>query len=139
MEIPLRLHPGADLRRELEALAIGLGGAAFVIAGIGGLAEVHVRLAAEEHETKLDGPFELLSLAGTLSKDGAHLHMSVADAKGQVIGGHVCYGNKVRTTAEVLLIKLDGWQFSREHDGSTGFKELVIHRRGVGEAPEGAA
>ena len=38
----------------------------------------------------------------TLSPDGAHLHGSVADANGEVMGGHVMPGCIVRTTAEVV-------------------------------------
>lgn len=74
----------------------------------------------------LSGDLELLTLSGTLSPDGAHLHASVADAQGRVLGGHVLAGCTVRTTAEVVLALLPDWQFSREVDDATGFKELVI-------------
>lgn len=61
---------------------------------------------------------------------GAHLHMSVADAQGQVTGGHVAYGCSVRTTAEVLLVLLPEWSFTRVLDPHTGFLELVVrHQR----------
>lgn len=126
--MPLRLHPGADLRRELEAQAAALGGSAFVVCGIGSLQGMRLRLAAEAHEMHREGPFEIVSLSGTLSTSGAHLHMAVADAQGQVLGGHVCYGNTVRTTAEVLLVKAQGWELERTLDERTGFKELVIRR-----------
>lgn len=55
--------------------------------------------------------------------------MSVADATGRVIGGHVSQGCVVRTTAEVLVALLPEWAFSREPDAATGFDELVIHQR----------
>ena len=55
--------------------------------------------------------------------------MAVADAQGQVLGGHVGYGNTVRTTAEILVATLADWELDREFDASTGFKELVIRRR----------
>ena len=49
-----------------------------------------------------------------------------ADASGQVFGGHVARGCRVRTTAELLLVLLPEHRFSRELDPSTGFMELVI-------------
>jgi predicted DNA-binding protein with PD1-like motif len=55
--------------------------------------------------------------------------MSVSDASGRVLGGHVGYGNIVRTTAEILLVALADWSLTREHDPATGFNELVVRRR----------
>src|SRR5690349_8423068 len=124
---PLRLQPGDDLRRSLERAAAAQGwDAAFVIAGIGSLGPASIRLAGAEEPTRIDRDLELLALSGTLSGAGgaAHLHMSVADETGRVTGGHVAYGCRVRTTAEVLLVPLPGWHFSREPDARTGFDEL---------------
>lgn len=58
--------------------------------------------------------------------NGAHLHMSVADPRGQVSGGHVARGCMIRTTAEILLVLLPEYRFSRERDPGSGFMELVI-------------
>ena len=125
--LPIRLEPGADLRRALEQQASGLPNhSAFVVAGIGSLSNVSIRLAAAENESLLSGAFELLSLSGTLSADGAHLHMGIASESGQVMGGHVGYGNVIRTTAEVLLVLPEGWALSRAHDPATGYPELQV-------------
>jgi uncharacterized protein len=128
--LPIRLSPGADLRRALEELAQGQStDSAFVIAGIGSLTEAKLRYAGESTESTIVGPLEIVSMAGSLCSSGAHLHMSVADALGRVYGGHVCYGNTVRTTAEILVAPLPEWSLTREHDASTGFSELVIRIR----------
>jgi hypothetical protein len=63
---------------------------------------------------------------GTLSADGVHLHASVADARGQMRGGHLMPGCIVRTTADIVLALLPGWAFGRAYDAETGFKELVV-------------
>jgi uncharacterized protein len=76
----------------------------------------------------LHGDLEILTLAGTVASNGSHLHMSVADTDGRVFGGHVAYGCTVRTTAEVLLLLLPEWSFTREPDPATGFAELVIRQ-----------
>jgi predicted DNA-binding protein with PD1-like motif len=75
---------------------------------------------------ELDGDLELLTLGGSLSPDGVHLHLSVADAQGHVTGGHMGPGCIVRTTAEVLVALLPDYRFSREIDPASGFKELSI-------------
>lgn len=143
--LPLRLKPGCDLRRALEEAALQEGlTSAFVVSGIGSLTDVTLRMAGAEAATQLTGLFEIVSLSGTISPDGAHLHMAVADSEGRVSGGHVCHGNQVRTTAEVLLASVPGWRLGREVDPVTGFRELTVHREGgidraspkpIGDAP----
>jgi uncharacterized protein len=124
---PLRLSPGDDLRTAVEDVLRERGlHAAFVIQGIGSLSVAQLRFAGAEAPTELRGDLEILTLAGSISPDGAHLHMSVADAHGQVFGGHVARGCNVRTTAELLLALLPEHRFSRELDPDTGFMELVI-------------
>lgn len=127
---PLRLPPGADLRRALEA-ALADGGleAGFVVCGIGSLAQASLRPAGAAQALECDGPLEVLTLSGTLSINGSHLHASLSDADGRVLGGHLGYGCRVRTTAEVLLAGLPGWCFRREPDAATGHEELVPQRK----------
>ncbi len=124
---PLRLPPGLDLRGALEALARedpGLSG--FVVCGIGSLESPVLRFADQEEGTVLTGPQEVLTLAGSVSPDGAHLHLLVADERGQNRGGHLCHGSRVRTTMEILLLCPEGWQLGRERDAATGHLELTI-------------
>ena len=130
---PLRLRPGADLRQALE-LAVKEAGApgAFVVTGIGSLIQANLRLAGHDGASIVPGPLEILTLAGSLSVDGAHLHMSVADAQGRVVGGHVAYGNEIRTTAEILIALLPAWALSRESDPTTGCDELVVRSQQPG-------
>lgn len=133
---PLRLSPGDDLRVALEDLARRLKmPAAFVIQGIGSLSVAQLRFAGNEDPTELRGDLEILTLAGSVSPDGAHLHMSVADQRGRVCGGHVAPGCTVRTTAEVLLALLPGYRFAREYDPDSGFVELVIRNEQPLERP----
>ncbi|MEM5422696.1 MULTISPECIES: PPC domain-containing DNA-binding protein [Paraburkholderia] len=124
---PVRLSPGDDLRATVESL-LGqqASHAAFVIQGIGSLSVAQLRFAGAETPTALRGDLEILTLAGSVSPDGAHLHMSVSDAQGRVMGGHVARGCTVRTTAELLLVLLPGHRFSRELDSATGYAELQI-------------
>lgn len=127
---PMRLLPGADLRRALEdAVRRDPLAAGFVVCGIGSLVQARLRFAGEPADTAIAGPLEIVSLAGSLSPDGAHLHAAVSDARGRVHGGHVGYGNVVRTTVELLRASLPQWRLSRDIDPSTGFPELTAIRR----------
>ncbi|RJG20989.1 PPC domain-containing DNA-binding protein [Massilia cavernae] len=125
--LPVRLSPLSDLRAALEAVlqehAVGAG---FVMQAIGSLSVVQLRMAGMPQPLELREDLEILTLAGSLSPDGAHLHISVADAQGRVMGGHLCPGSIVRTTAEVLVALLPDHHFSREDDAETGFKELAV-------------
>ena len=85
-----------------------------------------LRFAGAAAATTIRGDLEILSLSGTLSPDGAHLHIAVANSSGAVIGGHLCPGSLVRTTAELVIGLLPEWQFRRERDPATGYAELAI-------------
>lgn len=119
---PLRLNPGDDLRRSLESD----GRTGFVIAGVGSLVHAQLRFAGEPGPTRIDGPLEILTLSGSLTPDGTHLHASVSDASGRVFGGHVCAGCEVRTTAELLIAPLSAGSLARAFDAATGYAELRI-------------
>lgn len=128
--LPLRLQPGMDLRRALEEVLAQHGcEAGFVVGGIGSLGPAKLRLAGAAEALELGGALELLTLAGSVAVNGSHLHASLADAQGRVLGGHLAYGCRVRTTAEVLLALLPEWHFAREPDPATGYDELTPRRR----------
>jgi predicted DNA-binding protein with PD1-like motif len=116
----LRLHPGDDLRKTLT------GPTGFVVAGIGSLSRAQLRLAGEPGPTAIAGPLEILTLSGSLTPDGAHLHISVSDAAGRVMGGHVCAGCEVLTTVELLIAPLPAGSLARAFDPATGFTELLV-------------
>ena len=125
--MPLRLQPGDDLRRALEAwMGEQEEQAGCVISAVGSLSVAELRLAGATEATAIHGELEILSLSGTLSPDGVHLHIVIADSSGAVIGGHLCVGSLVRTTAELVIGLLPEWQFSRKLDLATGYAELQI-------------
>jgi hypothetical protein len=125
--LPVRLHPQQDLRSALQSiLADHNVSAAFVVQGIGSLSTARIRFAGMSEATELHGDLEILTLAGSLSPDGVHLHMTVSDAQGRVTGGHVAPGCIVRTTAEILLALLPDHHFSRAPDAQSGWDELVV-------------
>ena len=127
---PIRLHPNADLRLSLEQFS----GehkleAAFVVSVVGSLKRAHLRMAGASEIISVEGPFEIFALSGTLCPDGAHLHIGLSDQHGSCIGGHLCYGSIVYTTAEIVIGNSAHHTFKRIHDHQTGYPELVIVNR----------
>jgi hypothetical protein len=127
---PLRLLPGQDLRQQLQAYVHQYQlQAAFVVTCCGSLTRYHLRFADQAVGQAAEGHFEIVSLTGTLSIHGMHLHMSVADEQGRTTGGHLLEGNLIYTTAEIVLGESEQHVFIREKDGSTAWEELQIRKR----------
>jgi len=61
---------------------------------------------------------------GTFSTTDRHLHLSIANEQGGVFGGHASSGNKVFTTAEIIIVEGLDWEFRRETDPDTKYLEL---------------
>lgn len=128
--IPFRLEPGQDLKTTLEAWIDQEGAeSGWVVSGIGSLSGAQLRWAGRPDPTVLHGDLEIVTLQGSLCRDGAHLHATVADAQGSVLGGHLYEGSIVRTTAEILVAHLPQWQLQRVADSTTGYRELAVQPR----------
>ena len=106
--------------------------AAAVVACAGCLRFVRFRMAdgVTIYEKQVDA--EIVSLSGTISEQGMHVHISVCDQKLHTFGGHLTSGCIVNTTAEVVLLHLDQWRLTRTPDPATGYDELNAER--IGEA-----
>jgi uncharacterized protein len=131
----LRLAPGQDLRQELQAYAQAHGlRAVSILTCVGSLTTATLRLANQEGPTVRHGHFEIVSLVGTVSVSGSHLHLAIADSTGQTIGGHLLDGCRVYTTAEIVLGELPELDFTREPDPITTYRELRVRR--VGKSPK---
>ncbi len=125
--VPLRLHPGDDLRAALlKFVTERRSGPAFILAGIGSLGDARLRFAGESAESVVPGPLEIISLSGSVTPSGIHMHMAVSDRSGNLVGGHVCAGNVVRTTVEAVLAFVPEWDMSREFDSATGYDEHLV-------------
>ena len=127
---PLRLRPGTDLKGEIEAYVnreqIEAG---WISTCVGSLTVLQVRYANLPAADTLQVHLEIVSLTGTVSVNGSHLHISVSDSTGKTIGGHLMDGSKVYTTAEIVIGESLRHRFTREEDGSTPWKELQIRKK----------
>ena len=126
-----RLHAGVDLKQAIQAhVASHAILAGYVVTCVGGLSVARLRMPGATDFLDLEEDYEIVSVVGTLSPDGCHLHMSISDKQGQVLGGHMSTGCIVRLTAEVILAEDQSYGFHREPDDTTGYDELVVSRKG---------
>jgi predicted DNA-binding protein with PD1-like motif len=123
----IRLKPGQDLNIAIREFVIHNNiRAGWVLACVGSLTEYRLRFANQANANTQKGFFEIISLSGTLSKNGSHLHISVGDDFGRVTGGHLLDGCTIYTTAEIIIGESLNLIFTRETDATTGWKELQI-------------
>ncbi len=124
-----RLKPGQDLRKEIELYVKENNIAAGWIATcVGSLTNYNIRFANQQNGNTGNGHFEIVSLTGTVSNNGSHLHISLSDSTGNTLGGHLLQGNIVYTTAEIVIQSAPNLIFKREKDGSTPWEELQIEK-----------
>lgn len=125
-----RLKPGQDLKASIDSFVkANQVRAGWIASCVGSLADYHIRFANQPKGDSASGHFEIVSLVGTLSVDGSHIHISLSDSTGKTIGGHLLEGCKVYTTAEIIISESREYIFTRAEDGSTPWKELQIEKR----------
>ena len=129
----LRLHPGDELFGALKKYCTDNNiKAAYIATCVGSLQACTLRLANTDHRPNeirtYNQRFEIVSVVGTISTAGAHVHLGLADASGAGVGGHLISAT-VFTTAEIVLGEVPCITFDRQFDDATGFKELVVQRR----------
>jgi len=110
---------------------------AVVLSAVGSVRDVTVRAARkgarlpitpEQVDThRLPGPFELLSLDGTIvpGEEGpfCHLHPALGAQDGSVRGGHLLHGT-VFSTVELMLAEVVGVSVVKRQSEETGLPEL---------------
>jgi hypothetical protein len=125
-----RLKSGQDLFNEIESFTAQKKiEAGCILSSVGSLTHATLRLANREFYTDYDGHFEIVSLNGTVSTNGSHLHLSISDGDGKTIGGHLVPGCKIYTTAEIVIAELDDVIYKREFAEDSGYEELVVYKK----------
>lgn len=98
-----------------------------VLSGVGSLTHATIRLANREFSSEYDGHFEIVSITGTVSIHGSHLHISISDEDGKTIGGHFESGCKIYTTAEIVIAVFNDVIYKREFAEDSGYHELTVY------------
>eukprot|EP01103_Thecamoeba_quadrilineata_P011856 TRINITY_DN2933_c0_g1_i1.p1 TRINITY_DN2933_c0_g1~~TRINITY_DN2933_c0_g1_i1.p1 ORF type:complete len:112 (-),score=15.55 TRINITY_DN2933_c0_g1_i1:25-360(-) len=100
----------------------------YIATVVGSLTKVNLRLANTFDCLEKEGHFEIVSVVGTLSPQGLHIHMCISDHTGATFGGHLKPGNLVYTTAEIVIGVLHQYSFLREQCPLSGWPELVVKK-----------
>ena len=125
-----RLKPGEDLRKSIEALVKEKNiEAGWINTCVGSLTDYTIRFASQQEGIRRSGHFEIVSLTGTVSVSGCHLHICISDNTGKTIGGHLLEGCKIYTTAEIVIGSTTAYEFKRRKDGTTEWEELQINEK----------
>lgn len=125
--IAKRLIKGQDLKVEIEKLIEEKDvKAGVILSSVGCVSRGTFRVADGKTLKKIEENLEIISLQGTLGREGLHLHISLSDIDGQVFGGHLVDGNIINTTCELVIGVLEEYSFKRRYDVNTGYKELII-------------
>ena len=125
-----RLKPGEDLRKSIEAIVKEKNiTAGWITTCVGSLTDYTMRFANQQEGTRGSGHFEIVSLTGTVSVNGSHLHISISDITGKTIGGHLLEGCKIYTTAEIVMGSTTAYEFKRIKDGTTEWEELQANEK----------
>ncbi len=134
-----RLAPGADLREELRRIGARHDlRAGVILSCVGSLSAARLRMPGVKGEAEVlqayAEPMEIVSLVGTLSPDGIHVHIGLSRRDGACVGGHLVSGCIVHTTAELVIGEAEALEFRRRPDPATGFAELTVQPRSTEEA-----
>lgn len=123
-----RLKPGQDLFDSIQLFVMQQHvQAGCILSGVGSLRHASLRLADRDFNSEYPGPFEIVSITGTLSVHGSHLHISIADGEGKTIGGHFEAGCKIYTTAEIVIAVFEDVVYRRELAEDSGYEELAVY------------
>lgn len=101
--LPMHLGSGSDLLRSLEALVQEHQVSGFVLSVVGNLSQAAFQCPGKAGPSVLRGELEIITLQGTVSPEGVHLHLSLADGDCQVWGGHLEPGSLVLRGADLLV------------------------------------
>jgi predicted DNA-binding protein with PD1-like motif len=124
-----RLSPGQDLFDAIESFVLqNQIEAGCILSGVGSLTQAVLRLANREGYNDYVGYFEIVSVAGTVSMHGSHLHIAISDGDGVTIGGHLVSGCKIYTTAEIVIAVFSDVVYKREFAEDSGYDELMVHK-----------
>jgi len=129
-ELAFRLKESDDLKTEIERHVFEAGyTSGCILSGVGCVKKINIRLAKAVNCLEKEQDYEIISLTGTISKDGSHIHIGLADELGNAIGGHLKVGTIINTTCEIVIGIMEEYEFSRVFDVNTGYDELTIKKK----------
>lgn len=139
-----RLERGDDILEALTRVARDAGVATGWVQLLGAVERAHLAFYDQQDRVYKDlfveEPCEILHGVGNVSQlEGdlfVHLHLTLGDAQGRAMGGHVLAGTRV-FACEYVIWPLKGPELVRYPDEATGLKLWPAERAGRSEGSEG--
>ena len=109
----LRMGPGEEILEQVKKLALAEDIRLATVQALGAVREFTVgvfdTVSKTYHANEFSGPYEIVSLTGTIdSMNGefySHLHMSAGDSQGHVVGGPLNRAPRNSVLAELLTLQ----------------------------------
>jgi predicted DNA-binding protein with PD1-like motif len=125
-DIMVRLKQDAELVQSVTDLASSRGIEAASFTAVGALKRARIGFYYQKNhkyrEMEIESPHEVVSCIGNVSlsegKPFVHVHVVLADEKGNTKAGHLLQG--IVFAAEVHVRQLEGLKLERRHDEATG-------------------
>ena len=103
----LKLSPESDLIICIKEFSLTNNIFGYVSGVVGNLSKACIQCPGNQEINNFEGNLEIVSLNGNFNKGNAHLHLSFADEKCNVFGGHLEEGSIVKKGTDILLVSLE--------------------------------
>ncbi len=103
----LKLSPYSDLIICIKEFSYSNNLYGYVSGVVGNLTKACIQCPGNQKINKFEGNLEIVSLNGHFNKGDVHLHLSFADEKCNVMGGHLEEGSIVKKGTDILLVSFD--------------------------------
>tara|TARA_Y100001968_G_scaffold191429_1_gene175393 strand:+ start:395 stop:1012 length:618 start_codon:yes stop_codon:yes gene_type:complete len=99
----VKLPPNTDLLQALDQIARNENAFGYVLGVVGNLSRAAFQCPGRAEPEIIESTLEIITLNGTISPEGSHLHLSVSDTACKVWGGHLERGAYVLKGVDILL------------------------------------
>ena len=122
----IRMERGEEIVEQVRRFAVQEGVKLASVQALGAVDDFEIGVydvpEKRYHTRRLQGPYEIVSLVGTINTMNGeayvHLHLSAGDAEGRVFGGHLLRG-VISATVEMVVTLIPG-TVDRQHDETLG-------------------
>ncbi|ABM71991.1 Glutaredoxin [Prochlorococcus marinus str. MIT 9515] len=103
----LKLGPDSDLIICIKEFSFLNNLYGYVSGVVGNLSKACIQCPGDQKVNIFEGNLEIVSLNGHFNKGVVHLHLSFADERCNVIGGHLEEGSIVKKGTDILLVSFE--------------------------------
>ena len=103
----LKLSPNSDLIICIKEFSFSNNLYGYVSGVVGNLSRACIQCPGNQEINKFEGNLEILSLNGHFNNGDVHLHLSFADERCNVFGGHLEEGSIVKKGTDIFLVSFE--------------------------------